>query len=156
MEPNMNQNPNSNPYPPYAPPPSQQTYSQPPYGQYQPPVNSAKPSGMAIASMVLGICSILFCAGVFTGLICAILAIVFASKAAKQAPQGNLNPNRGFVKAGKICGIIGLVLSILFVVFWVIYIILLVTLLQDVLPQLSELTPYLNGSIDIQISATSL
>ncbi len=163
METNMNQNTNPQPetnqgqYQPYQQPQYQQNYyQQQAYGQYRPPVNPAKPSGLAIASMILGICSIVFCAGVITGLICAILAIVFASKMAKQAPGGDLGPSRGFVNAGKICGIIGLILSILFIVIWVLYVVLFIYLFQELTPYLQDLTPYLDGNIDIQINAASL
>lgn len=161
MEFNQNPNPQPSQSPSYQQQPQgqyQQEYSQPyqPYPQYSSPINQNKPSGMAIASMVLGICSIVFCAGVITGLICAILAIVFASKAAKQAPGGDLGPSRGFIKAGKICGIIGLVLSILFIVIWVLYVILFIYLFQELTPYLQDMTPYLDGNIDIQINAASL
>ena len=163
METNMNQNTNPQPetnqgqYQPYQQPQYQPNdYQQQAYAPYRPPVNPAKPSGLAIASMILGICSIVFCAGVITGLICAILAIVFASKAAKQAPGGDLGPSRGFIKAGKICGIIGLVLSILFIVIWVLYVILFIYLFQELTPYLQDLTPYLDGNIDIQINGASL
>ena len=159
METNMNQNTNPQPetnqgqYQPYEQPQYQQNYyQQQAYGQYRPPVNPAKHSGLSIASLVLGICSIFFCAGVVTGLICAILAIVFASKVTKQAPGGDLGPSRGFVQAGKICGIIGLIFSILFIVFWVLYVILFVYLFQEVIPYLQD---YTNGNIDIQINAAS-
>lgn len=137
----------------------QQGYSQPyqPYPQYSSPINQNKPSGMAIASMVLGICSIFFSAGFITGLICAILAIVFAGKVSKQTPGGNLGPSQNFVKAGKICGIVGLVFSILFAILWTILIIVTVLVIQEAAPYLAnELVPYFNGNIDIQINATSL
>ena len=159
MEPNVNQNvqqPSQNPQQAYQP---QQGYSQQPYTpypSYQPPVNQTRPNGLAIACMVLGICSILFSAGVIVGLVCAILALVFAGKITKQSLAGNLGPNRNFVKAGKICGIIGLVFSILFIVFWVFYVILMVYLIQEAAPYLAdELAPYFNGNIDIQINAAS-
>lgn len=163
MEPNANQTPNfqqpGQPYqqPGYQPNYSQQTYVQ--YQQYPPyqPVNQAKPSGMAIAAMVLGICSILFSAGVLTGLVCAILALVFAGKVKKQTPEELQNPNRGFMLAAKICGIVGLVFSILFLILWIIYVIILVYMIQEATPYLmNELAPYLNGSIDIQISSASM
>ncbi len=162
MEFNQNPNPQPSQGPSYQQPPQgqyQQGYSQPyqSYPQYSSPINQNKPSGMAIASMVLGICSIFFSAGFITGLICAILAIVFAGKVTKQAPGGNLGASQNFVKAGKICGIVGLVFSILFAILWTILIIATVLFIQEATPYLmDELSPYLNGNIDIQISATSL
>ena len=115
------------PYPPanYQPPYPQNYYNQPappppPPGYPQPPAYPPysqpkyKPEGLAIACMVLGICSI-----PLGSLICAILALVFASRVKSHYPNGNLGPNTNYVKAGRICGIIGLV-------FWVILIVLII------------------------------
>ena len=76
-------------------------------------------SGMAIASMVLGILAIVMC--FFYGipsLIFGVLALVFARKAeaqidAKQASTASL----GMVKAGRICGWIGIGLGMVWVAF---------------------------------------
>ena len=118
------------PYPPanYQPPYPQNYYTQPappppPPGYPQPPAyppypqQKYKPEGLAIACMVLGICSI-----PLGSLICAILALVFASRVKSHYPNGNLGPNTNYVKAGRICGIIGLV-------FWVVIVVLLVVCL---------------------------
>ena len=68
-----------------------------------------------------------------------------------------MGASQNFVKAGKICGIVGLVFSILFAILWTILIIATVLFIQEATPYLmDELSPYLNGNIDIQISATSL
>lgn len=165
MEPNVNQNPNPQPEQPQG---QYQSYQQPqpgyqqqayyaPNPAYQPyqPASQSKVSGMAIASMVLGICSILFSAGAITGLVCAILALVFAGKMSKQAPDGNLGASKNFVLAGKICGIVGLVFSILFLIFWILFTILTVVLIQQAAPYLNDFTPYINGNIDIHLNATS-
>ena len=74
MEFNQNPNPQPSQGPSYQQPPQgqyQQGYSQPyqPYPQYSSPINQNKPSGMAIASMVLGICSIFFSDVFIKGLI---------------------------------------------------------------------------------------
>ena len=69
---------------------------------------------MAIASMILGISSIVFSQSF--GLITAILVLIFSKKA-----ETNEGPS-GFTKTGRICGIIGLVLSILTVLFVIGYI----------------------------------
>ncbi|MFG0313618.1 MAG: hypothetical protein ACF8LL_05460 [Phycisphaerales bacterium] len=85
-------------------------------------------SGMAIASMVLGICSIVTCMAYgIVGLVCGILALHFAKKgeaaiAAGTAPE----TSRGMLSAGRTCGWIGLSLSILMLLFAVIYIIFIV------------------------------
>ncbi len=64
--------------------------------------------GMAIASLVLGICSFFFC-----GLLLGILAVVFGSSA-------NREGKTSVATAGKICGIIGIVFSVLVILLMVI------------------------------------
>ena len=73
---------------------------------------------MAIASLILGIASIVFSQSF--GLVPAILAIVFAKKA-EAAGQDN-----GMSKAGKICGIVGLILSIISIILIIGYLVLVV------------------------------
>lgn len=108
----------------YPPPPSsdpnepnpygQQPYGQQPYGQqpYGQPNPYGAPAGGAdhprgTTILVLGILS-LVCCGLFTG----IPAIVMGNSALKEidAAPGRYS-NRGSVKAGFICGIIGTALS---------------------------------------------
>lgn len=122
-------NPYQNPYygqqAPVPPPPP---YSQqPPYPQQ--PVNPQpnakpqyKPEGLAVAAMVLGICSV-----VMGSLVCAILALVFSSRVKGHYPNGNLGPNTTYVKVGKICGAVGLGISIFAIVLIIVCLILLVT-----------------------------
>jgi len=75
--------------------------------------------GKAIASMVLGICSI---AGVGS-FVTAILALVFSNQ---YLTSGN-KASEGFARAGKITGTIGLVLNIVLSVFIALYIIFFFT-----------------------------
>lgn len=98
----------SQPGQPYAPQPSQPYAPQPgqPYMPQQP-----RSEGKAIAALVCGILSIVFCAGTLFGLILGIVAIVLASSYVKQN-----GPNTK-AKIGKICGIIGSILSALAFVF---------------------------------------
>ncbi len=131
------------PYPPanYQPPYQQNYYNQPapPPGYPQPPAyppypqQKYKPEGLAIACMVLGICSI-----PLGSLVCAILALVFASRVKSHYPNGNLGPNTNYVKAGKICGIVGLV-------FWVILIVLMIICIAISIPN-GTLNYYYNFS----------
>lgn len=102
--------------PPAAPgiPPSNQAWVQPGYAQ--PPAYPPRPptSGMAVASLVLGIVSIPTC-GLYgiPSLVCGILAVVFAGKARAQIDSGQAAPSsEGMAKAGKICGWVGIGLSI--------------------------------------------
>lgn len=92
------------------------SYSEPPppqYGAPQPPYGGAPqdhPRGTTI--LVLGILS-LVCCGLFTG----IPAIVMGKSAlAEIDAQGVPAANRGNVKAGYICGIIGTALSVVGVI----------------------------------------
>lgn len=76
-----------------------------PSGGYMPnpvsyPPPQQKKTGLAIASMVCGICSIVLCC-VGINLILGILAIIFAIVSKKGQPFS------GFAIAGLICGIIG-------------------------------------------------
>ena len=83
-------------------------------------------SGKAVASMVLGICSIVGC--MFYGvpaLVCGPLAIIFAKQANGQVRRGEAGESsRGMALAGLICGIIGLCLALLFGGFIIVMIIL--------------------------------
>ena len=99
-----------------------------------------KGSGKAIASLVLGICSIVGCMfyGV-PGVVCGILAIYFAKKvkqevAAGVAPLSAMN----MTNAGKICGIIGLSLSIVFGLLMIAYIVFVFTVM---IPQMQQNYP---------------
>lgn len=71
----------------------------------------------AVASMVLGIVSIVF-GCFFVGLICGIIGLVLACKG--QAVY-NADPEKydggGMLKAGKVCSIIGIALSALFIIY---------------------------------------
>lgn len=80
----------------------------------------------AVAVLVLGICSIFpgcFCAGL-VGIVCGIIALVLAKK---DLALYNANPNDfdissyNNLKAGRICGIIGLCLSSLILIIYIIY-----------------------------------
>jgi len=107
--------------------------NQPPqYGQ--PPVNpnplnnqfGQSPVPNSTAVLVLGILSIVFCFcyGI-VGIVLGILAIVMGSKGAalyKAAPNNYSLASYNNLKAGKICGIIGLILSCLYIIFIIIYI----------------------------------
>lgn len=105
----------------------------PQYGQ--PPVNPINnqfgqmPVPNSTAVLVLGILSIVFCFcyGII-GIILGILAIVLASKgtaAYKQNPNAYSLSSFNNLKAGRVCGIIGLILSCIYIVFIIVYIAIL-------------------------------
>jgi len=86
------------------------------------PMPANRTSGYAVASLVLGIASIVtcFCYGV-PSLICGILALVFNNSAQRDIAAGRVSPgSAGMATAGRICGLIGLVLS---VGFWLVVIV---------------------------------
>jgi hypothetical protein len=95
------------------------SYSEPPppqYGAPQPPYGGqpAKTSGMAIASLVLGIVGILAC-GCF---IFSILAVVFGRIGQRNIAQsGGAQTGAGLAKWGFILGVVGIVLGI---IYWII------------------------------------
>jgi len=97
---------------PYAPPGPMPS----PYGPY------AKPPGTATAAMVLGILSLApGCCCWPAGLICAILAIVYAGWTTRDIAAGLMDPALAAkASAGRICGIVGLGLAILGVI-WMIF-----------------------------------
>ncbi len=91
----------------------------------------------SVGALVLGICSIFpgcFCYGV-VGIACGIIALVLANKANKLIDE---HPNRytkesiQLVKAGKICGIIGLALSSLYLIFLIAYIAIVGTMFASI------------------------
>ena len=69
-------------------------------------------NNFGIASLVLGISSVVFCWVPFLGLITGVLAIVFY---AQQKKKG-LN---GVATGGLVTGIVGLVFSVLWTMFWI-------------------------------------
>lgn len=82
------------------------------------------------AVLVLGICSIFpgcFCAGII-GIVCGIIALVLSNKAMvayKANPNAYTQASFNNLKAGKVCGIIGLSLSTLILIFYIVYIVAL-------------------------------
>ncbi len=73
-----------------------------------------KSTGFGIASLVLGIVSIVFCWVPVVGLVSGILGIIFSVK------QRKISQN-GIAIAGLVTSIIGLVLSALYSIFWVFF-----------------------------------
>ena len=75
-------------------------------------------SGFAVASMILGIGSLVtcLCYGV-PPLICGILALVFASHATRDIQAGRASiSSAGMARAGRICGIFGLVIAAIWLI----------------------------------------
>jgi hypothetical protein len=116
------------PEPPAPPAAPAGTWTAPPYGaavpgnyaiQYQSALSQPPASGMAIASLVLGIVSLLsFCLfhiGVVLGLPCAILAMVFGILARPKINSGEMS-GRGMAMAGIICASIYLGLLVIAVI----------------------------------------
>lgn len=86
------------------------------------------PNGTAV--LVLGICSIVlcFCYGFF-GIVCGIIALILAkadNKLYQENPNAYTQSSFSNLKAGRICGIIGLSLSSLYFIIILIYIVLII------------------------------
>lgn len=91
---------------------TQQYQTQPntPYDYYNKPTQDKK--GMSIASMVLGITSLVMSCVPFFGFFLSILAIVFGA-------IGMNKGNKGMAIAGIVCGTINIVLHVIFIIFLV-------------------------------------
>ena len=116
--------------PQYRPPQydGSSSYQQPTYGQsYQAPQYSAQPyqaspydmqdqpkrsSGLAIASMVCGILSVVICCGMWISWILSVVAIILGAVSLSKRQGG-----RGMAIAGIITAVFGLLLSIGFFIF---------------------------------------
>jgi hypothetical protein len=74
---------------------------------------------MAVASLVLGICSIVICCVPVLGLAGGIVAIVLASRVFKQLKDGIvISGSKGMATAGLVLGIIGTIFSVLYNLVW--------------------------------------
>jgi hypothetical protein len=98
--------------PPAGPPPA----GPPPYG---PPAGTGQSTnGKAIASLILGIVSIVLCLGYLAG----VPAIILGRMAKKEIDQGN-GTGDGLAQAGFITGLIGTVISALLTILWIVILI---------------------------------
>jgi len=74
---------------------------------------------MAVASLVLGICSIVMCWVPLLGLAGGIIAIVLASRVYKQLNEGIvISGSKGMATAGLVLGIIGTIFLVLYNLIW--------------------------------------
>lgn len=97
--------------------PNNQQYQQPQYQQpqYQPQQPNDPFKGKAIASMVLGIVSLVFFwAGIasLAALICGVIAVILGAQARKGAQNLGIKVN-GMATAGMITGLIGAILCVI-------------------------------------------
>jgi len=89
-------------------------------------------SGPAVASMVLGICSLVACMfyGVI-GLPCGIIAMVYARKARVLAQTGEAPMSSlGMAKAGRVCGLIGIILNSLMLALVLAYFVFIIVVIN--------------------------
>ena len=108
--PEGNTAPQQTPAPQKTPAPQQGGY------YFQPPAPQKQPTpGMAIASLVMGILSILCCSGLLS-YIFGPLGIIFALT----APKNEQGERHSLSRTGLICSIVGLVLSVVYFVFLVV------------------------------------
>jgi hypothetical protein len=87
-------------------------------------VESKRTSGMAVASLVLGICALVLFWIPWLGFLLGILAIIFGGLALSQIRKEPSLGGQGMAVAGLVCGIIGiaiwliLIISIGLLIFW--------------------------------------
>ena len=80
-----------------------------------------KSNGIAVASLVTGIVSIVLCWAPLVGLVCGILGIVFYVKTKKAIDNGEMVVSaKGMATGGLVTGIIGLTFSFFYNIVWVI------------------------------------
>lgn len=113
--------------PPYPQQPYQQPYQQPfpqpPYG-YTPPTPPPPTDGLALASMIIGIVSLVLACGYGIGLLGSPAALIMGRIATKRIDaSGGALDGRGFAQAGFILGIVGTVLLVVAIVLVVIIIV---------------------------------
>jgi hypothetical protein len=96
----------------WGPPPA------PAYGYGYPGYARPLPSGMATASLVLGIIALVLCWTAFGGLVLGLLAVVLGIVAVRRARRGE-GGGQGRAVAGLVTGGLGLLLGILFLVVWI-------------------------------------
>lgn len=104
-----------------VPPPAPGAYpppmpGQPPMPGAYPPPAPKQSKGLAIASMVLGICSLVFCWSPFLALICSIIGLILGI-IGKKKQQG------GMALAGIITSSIGLAISVIIIIIAVVAVI---------------------------------
>lgn len=80
--------------------------------------NQVSTDGIYIASLVLGICSILFCAIPLVGLTLTIVSLIISVKARKKLKK--YKETRGIVTAGLVLSIVGMILAIIVTIFVVV------------------------------------
>lgn len=83
----------------------------------QPNVNEPDPGhGLAIASLVLGIVSLLSCCCVYLSVVAGVVGVVLAILSKNKSKE---NKFEGMAMAGLVCSIIGVVLSVGYIIFGV-------------------------------------
>lgn len=74
-------------------------------------------SGLAIASMILGILSLVFCwLPYFIGVMMSVLAIIFGGVAMGQTSRDPTLGGRGMAIAGLVCGIVSIAILVILVI----------------------------------------
>ncbi|MFI4862051.1 MAG: DUF4190 domain-containing protein [Phycisphaerales bacterium JB063] len=100
--------------------------------------HTASPSGgrtpgSAIASLVLGITSIVTCTLYgLPAIVCGILALYFASRAKRLIRSGEFgDQGKGMIVAGQVCGWVGLAFGLIYTVLIIVYIFFMVSMFQN-------------------------
>lgn len=86
--------------------------------------NKVKNAPYVVASLVLGICSLVF-GCFFVGLICGIIGLVLANKGLSVCRIDSSYTGQGMLKAGKITSIIGIVLGAIYTLYYIVAVLII-------------------------------
>lgn len=101
-------------------------------------------NGMATASLILGICSIVLFWLSFIGIVCGVLAIIFAVVAKNKIKANPNTAGAGSAKAGLITGIIGIAIWLVMVIVVAVFLTSAVGVFEEAIQNSNDLQDALN------------
>jgi heme/copper-type cytochrome/quinol oxidase subunit 2 len=101
-------------------------------------------NGMATASLILGICSIVLFWLSFIGIVCGVLAIIFAVVAKNKIKANPNTAGVGSAKAGLITGIIGIAIWLVMVIVVAVFLTSAVGVFEEAIQNSNDLQDALN------------
>lgn len=101
-------------------------------------------NGMATASLILGICSIVLFWLSFIGIVCGVLAIIFAVVAKNKIKANPNTTGAGSAKAGLITGIIGIAIWLVMVIVVAVFLTSAVGVFEEAIQNSNDLQDALN------------
>jgi len=101
-------------------------------------------NGMATASLILGICSIVLFWLSFIGIVCGVLAIIFAVVAKNKIKANPNTAGAGSAKAGLVTGIIGIAIWLVMVIVVAVFLTSAVGVFEEAIQNSNDLQDALN------------